>query len=1244
MTDRELKAGAGAPGTARRESHVKAPLRTLCRALISLSVVLACAVSAPSALASQPPHPAYIAQGATIPNDGTVSNPQGLAINQANHTLLVADQGNARVSVFSSSLAAEPSVGVGTLVSPYGIAVDQTLHRLYVSDAGTNTIVRYTFTTTDPATFTPDAGFVGPALGAGAGQIGSFASALAVDPTTHELLVADQGNHLVSRFSATGTFVRSFDGSSGADGAFVQPSSVAVGTDGTVYVADSRGLFDSTGNLERFTATGAALSDLTDLSVPKAVGVGAASGMVAVGSFNPVTLGSEVRLLAAGTPPPTQTLLGSVGSVELPTSVAVDDTAGGNLYIDATAFGSATSIYVLTADGVLAPGVTAGSSSAVTTSSAHVTGIVDAGDLAATATTSAHFEYYTTDASAPTQLPDLLLPAAGPNAVAVDLSGLRPNTTYHVRLVASRVDDPSPPAASSASPYISFTTGGSAPAVDEPPIRDVADTTATLSGTVDPFGIQGSYHFEYGTTDAYGSREPTGVDGVIGAPAGPVTVRAGLKGLTPNTTYHYRLVGVNAVGTTFGPDREFTTDPSPTLDTARSYEQITPVDKGGALMSTSIGFAVQADASAADGSRVAYSTQGSLPGAAIGTGVSTEYLATRGSSAWTNQLLEVPFTTLTTQPTKISSVATAHWLDQHPVDLSRSIVYSDHALTSGAVEGSANMYREDNATGALTLLGTLPPAALAQFSLGQERVFATPDSQHVWVLDNAELYAVGGGHVTLVSIMPNGDPVDAVEDPLSDDSTGANGIVKMAPISTPSGDAVVYASLFGSGAFINRGGQVTAISVSERPGDPSTPVAVGAAGFSGDGRSVFFVEAGSDPLTADGGSEPGAPIYRYTLDAPVGHHLTFVGGQGGTGNPIFKASADGQTVVYNSPDGLRVWRGDQPPGHQRTLLSAVYGSTTDTSSISPAPVMSPDGRYVALLKGESLTGEQITNNIACKTNAFFRDGRCAQIYLFDVVTGTAACVSCAVDGTQTGGDAALGEDATPALTNDGEIFFTTKTRLVSADVNADSDVYAYQSGRVHLISRGTTGTHAVFQGASSNGHDVFLLTDDHLVTQDTDNAIDLYDARVGGGLSGQNPSPDETAACAATECREPGGGPAATSGPGAPSESVLTASSANLPKATRARVSAAKVTVSATTVRLTVHPSSRGDLRISGRYLTTFRRSIAAPGAYTVRVRLSHAAQRQHKAHHRLRVGVRISLTPPFGPAAVATLTRTLRG
>lgn len=89
---------------------------------------------------------------------------------------------------------------------------------------------------------------------------------------------------------------------------------------------------------------------------------------------------------------------------------------------------------------------------------------------------------------------------------------------------------------------------------------NLGQTTATLQGTVNPGGEATTYFFEYGTTASYGLTTP-GQSAGDGTTA--VNAEAALTGLTANTTYHYRLVAMNADGTTRGADRTFTTAANP---------------------------------------------------------------------------------------------------------------------------------------------------------------------------------------------------------------------------------------------------------------------------------------------------------------------------------------------------------------------------------------------------------------------------------------------------------------------------------------------------------------------------------------------------------------------------------------------------------------------------------------------------------------------------------------------------------
>jgi hypothetical protein len=88
----------------------------------------------------------------------------------------------------------------------------------------------------------------------------------------------------------------------------------------------------------------------------------------------------------------------------------------------------------------------------------------------------------------------------------------------------------------------------------------ITQTSASVGGVVTPNGNATSSYVEYGTTTAYGSQTSPKP---LGSGNAPVSTGADLTGLSPGTTYHYRLVATNALGTIPGGDSTFTTVAAP---------------------------------------------------------------------------------------------------------------------------------------------------------------------------------------------------------------------------------------------------------------------------------------------------------------------------------------------------------------------------------------------------------------------------------------------------------------------------------------------------------------------------------------------------------------------------------------------------------------------------------------------------------------------------------------------------------
>jgi len=138
-------------------------------------------------------------------------------------------------------------------------------------------------------------------------------------------------------------------------------------------------------------------------------------------------------------------------------------------------------------------------------------------------------------------------------SVSANVSGLAASATYHFRIVATN---------SGGTRYgsdTSFTTlsATGAPIVATNPATNIASSSASLNGAVDPHGLSTTVHFHYGTTTSYGSAT------VSQTKTGNTyqNVHADITGLTAGTIYHFRIVGTNSAGTRYGLDRTFAAVP-----------------------------------------------------------------------------------------------------------------------------------------------------------------------------------------------------------------------------------------------------------------------------------------------------------------------------------------------------------------------------------------------------------------------------------------------------------------------------------------------------------------------------------------------------------------------------------------------------------------------------------------------------------------------------------------------------------
>jgi hypothetical protein len=220
-------------------------------------------------------------------------------------------------------------------------------------------------------------------------------------------------------------------------------------------------------------------------------------------------------------------------------------------------------------------------------------------------------------------------------------------------------------------------------------------------------------------------------------------------------------------------------------------------------------------------------------------------------------------------------------------------------------------------------------------------------------------------------------------------------------------------------------------------------------------------------------------------------------------------------------------------------FSFGYGAWTASRPFRTAQV-TPDGSYLAFMSTAPLTGYDNTlNGGVCKTPG--DTPVCFEVFEYSAVSNSLACASCNPTGQRPLGASnlsllAAGNDEGPPfrqpanLSPDGKgrLFFESQDVLSPDDTNGHiQDVYEWEpdglgsckraAGCVYLISSGHSPNDSMFMDSSATGSDAFFMTREKLLPADENDQLDLYDARVGGGIT----SPPETQPCGGEACRGP---------------------------------------------------------------------------------------------------------------------------
>lgn len=619
------------------------------------------------------------------------------------------------------------------------------------------------------------------------------------------------------------------------------------------------------------------------------------------------------------------------------------------------------------------------------------------------------------------------------------------------------------------------------PVVEKEFTAEVSSSEGKLGALIKPGGIQTTYRFEYGPTDKYGQQTPF-PPGTVGEGLTSNTVWAAAKGLAPGTTYHYRVVASNALAPegVAGPDQTFTTATaaevcpneqfrtgfSASLPDCRAYELVTTPNENSAQPNTKATGGIL-DSAAVDGSRMSFNSEIELGAPSAGL----VYVSTRGVGGWSSEDV-IPLQSYTGDrcTTGLFGEPEAQ-VNVYSSDLSKAVLYVGRdeitgenggcgaervEVVPGEPLGVENLLLRDDTDGSYRLINAPPPGVTPESA---NFVAASSDLGHVIFTEHAQL--VAGAPAGVENLYEWDEGALSLPMKLSDGTSVAGSFAGI--------------SLDGSKVFFTYEGDLYARvnGVETVQIDASQAGGGGGGGqlqrVAADGSQVLFTDDASAGLTGDTKPGSGTNLYRYDLDTGRLSDLT----------PESPADVEGVSGI--GEDGSYVYY------VAGGVLYLYHGGTTTTVTHDPGQ---------ALEAGDA----QVSPN-----GAFLAFTAVKRLYLYDATTNSLACASCNPDGEPPTTGVSVKLDAAGAphyLSDNGRVFFDTQEALLPRDTNGQTDVYEYDSGQLSLISTGTSSNGSVLLDASESGNDVFFLTIQKLLPQDTnEEALSIYDARVGGGFS-----------------------------------------------------------------------------------------------------------------------------------------------
>jgi NHL repeat len=670
--------GSGAPKKVSGSGAPKIASRTVLVLATALAVL---ALAAPPAGAAQTRRELGTFGGASssVVDPYPLSNPQGMAVDEETEDVYVADTGNHRVEKFSVSgqflLAFGGNVGgVGVDVCGGLVACVPGVEGSAPGDLTTPTFVAVD---NDPSS-----------------------------PSYHDVYVADTADDIVSKFTQEGELVATW-GNNGAAGAangqltgFALINGIAVGANGTLYVANFNHAIAFYGLMDEFEPNSKLISELPEIgygapavnpagdlflgsereiveSLPtgekvgyvfyepsrsgvKFSGLAVASngdlyfaptaGVLDHDSFN----GAGEVLEPGGATCPVNSNL--VGYPEEPVACGVSDSvqvgfAGSGIAVASgsgdtfLADAGAGTVYrygpLVTALPPEVPSSEQAPAGEVKATSAKLQGVWNAN---ATEDESGLYEFLYRPSASECEgaggKATPLTPTMGKRGEAVSsvVGELLPNTVYTFCL---RVSNGAGETAIGAP--VHFTTRVAVPLPSELSVSDVAATSATLNASVNPGGAATSYVFELAAAGGtFAPASEAGGAGTVAEGTQGVPVSVHTQSLRAGTVYQFRVSATNSAGTVVSEPLSFTTQAAGgfVLPDGRQWELVSPPDKHGASLE---GIAKQEVVQASvDGDAITYVAAKPTESEPQGYGGLVQVFSTRGPDGWTSRDISIP--------------------------------------------------------------------------------------------------------------------------------------------------------------------------------------------------------------------------------------------------------------------------------------------------------------------------------------------------------------------------------------------------------------------------------------------------------------------------------------------------------------------------------------------------------------------------------------------------------------------------